>query len=221
MQPVFTRADARAYDRHCMEVLGIPGVALMERASRGCAHAAVEMLPGPSARVCVVCGPGQNGGDGYAVARMLAEAGHAVEIRAVGEPRPGTDASVMRAKARDASVPIRAFDACEAAERLDLVVDGLFGTGLDRPVGGEALRAIAWMNARGAPILSIDVPSGLDCDTGRPLPDAVRAARTVTMVACKRGFLEPAAGPFIGRVEVVPIGGPDPGVFSRSSGPAR
>lgn len=215
----FTRTDARAYDLHCMEALGIPGIVLMERAARGCARAAEAMLGRRPARALVVCGSGQNGGDGYAVAAMLAEAGHAVAIRAVGEPRPGTDASVMRGRAIAAGVPVAPFEAGELVARPDLVVDALFGTGLDRPVVGAPRAAIAWMNALGAPVLSIDLPSGMDCDSGEPMPVCVRATRTVTMVAAKRGFESPRARPLVGIVEIVPIGGPDPAAFSRSSAP--
>jgi len=221
METVFTRAEARAYDRHCIETLGIPGLALMERAARGCADAALEMLAQARSSVIVVCGPGQNGGDGYAVARMLAERGHRVEIRALGDPKPDSDAGEMRRRAMAAGIPMREFDGSERGEGVDLVVDALFGTGLDRPVEGEALRAIGWMNRHAAPILAIDVPSGLDCDTGRPLPESVRATRTATMVAVKRGFLAADAGAFVGRVSAVSIGGPDPTAISRSSAPVR
>jgi len=223
MEPVFSRAEARAYDRHCMGPLGIPGILLMERAARGCAAAALEMLSAtprpPQASVVVVCGPGQNGGDGYAVASMLVEAGHAVAVRAVGVPREGTDAASMRARAEAAGVAIAEFDARERGQRFDLVVDALLGTGLDREVAGDPRAAIEWMNTLGAPILSIDLPSGMDCDTGEPMPVCVRATRTVTMVAAKLGFFRPVARPNLGVVEVVPIGGPDPAPFSRSAAP--
>lgn len=219
MEIVFTRAEARAYDRHCMDTLGIPGLVLMERAARGCADRALEMLAHPASRVLVVCGAGQNGGDGYAVARMLAEQGHRVEIRSFGEPKSGTDAGEMRRRAVAAGVCVRGFDAGERVEGVELMVDALFGTGLDRPVEGGALRVIAWMNVSGVPILSIDIPSGLDCDSGRPSPESVRATRTATMVATKRGFREHGAGEFVGRVDVVSIGGPVPVAFSRSGGP--
>jgi|LauGreDrversion4_2_1035121.scaffolds.fasta_scaffold00694_7 NAD(P)H-hydrate epimerase len=215
METVFSRADARAYDRLCMDAQGLPGIALMERAAQGCARASMEMLGRPPSRVLVVAGAGQNGGDGYAVATLLRQAGHRVAVRAVGEPRAGSDAATMRARAVAAGVPIAPFAPQEAIDA-DLIVDALFGTGLDRPVAGEPRAAIEWMNAHGAPVLSIDLPSGMDCDTGEPLPVCVRAARTVTMVARKLGFDRPAARPFLGLVEVVPIGGPDPGRISRS-----
>jgi len=216
METVFTRAEARAYDRHCMETLGVPGIVLMERAARGCADAALEMLAKAGSGVIVVCGPGQNGGDGYAVARMLAERGHRAEIRALGEPKSDSAAGEMRRQAVAAGVPLRGFDAGERVEGVDLVVDAHFGTGLDRPVEGSALRAIAWMNGCGAPILAIDIPSGLDCDTGRPLPESVRATGTVTMVAVKRGFQAIGAGEFVGRLGIASVGGSDPAKISRS-----
>ena len=209
---VLSRDEAVRYDRHCMQDLGIAGIELMERAARGCADIALCMAR--AGEIVVACGPGQNGGDGYAIARMLHEAGRAVTVVALGAPRAGTDAAVMRARLAGVRVlPLaRGLDVGRPA----LVVDALFGTGLDRPLEGDALEAVRWINARGAPVLSVDLPSGLDCDLGVPLPECVRAAVTATMVAPKMGFAR--AAEWTGRVEVVPIGGPDPAEWMRTSG---
>lgn len=205
----FTREAARAYDAHCMRDLGIAGLELMENAARGCTRIAREMVADRAApRVLVACGAGQNGGDGYAVARMLYEAGVACEIVHLGVPDARGDAGIMRGLAIAAGVPMQPFEPSLESARPDLVVDAVFGTGLDRPLAGHALAFVRWINALGAPVLSVDLPSGMDCDTGRPLPECVRATVTATMVARKAGFAMPAAGSFVGRVEVVPIGGP-------------
>lgn len=209
MPVAFTREAARAYDAHCMRELGIAGLDLMENAARGCARIARAMVAGvASPRVLVACGAGQNGGDGYAVARMLREAGIAVEIVHLGIPGARSDAGIMRGLAVGARVPIQPFERSLQVARPDLVVDAVFGTGLDRPLAGDALAFVRWINAIGSPVLSVDLPSGMECDTGRPLPECVRATVTATMVAPKAGFAMPAAAPFAGRIEVVPIGGP-------------
>jgi len=200
----FTRADALRYDRHCMQELGLAGVVLMERAARGCADLALEMAG--AGRVVVACGPGQNGGDGYAIARMLRDAGRQVVVVALGAPREGSDAAEMRARLQ--GVSIVSFEAGLAVPDASLVVDALFGTGLDRPLAADALGAVRWVNAIAAPVLSVDLPSGLDCDRGVPLPECVRATVTATMVAPKAGFA--AARAWTGRVEVVSLGGPEP-----------
>ncbi|MFZ9880103.1 MAG: NAD(P)H-hydrate epimerase [Phycisphaerales bacterium] len=204
----FTRRDARAYDAHCMRALGIPGVLLMERAAEGVARIAREMLGGAArARVTVACGAGQNGGDGYRVAELLHGAGHEVRVVFLGEPREGSDAAVMRGRARRAGVPMQPFCTESAVHRAELVVDAVFGTGLDRPLEGDALAFVRSINASGAPVLSIDLPSGMDCDTGDAMPECVHATVTATMVAPKIGFAR-AGARRVGRVEVVPIGGP-------------
>lgn len=211
MPPALTRAQAREHDRRCIEALGIPGVVLMENAARGCAELAMRMLPRARAgRVCVACGPGQNGGDGYAIARHLANAGHAVTIAFLGEPAVGGDAAVMRGVARAMGLPMRSIDAPDGLPGCDLVVDALFGTGLDRPLQGDALAAVRAVNATGAPVLSVDLPSGMDADTGAPMPECVRATLTATMVAPKAGFAAPGAADALGRLEIVAIGGPPP-----------
>jgi hydroxyethylthiazole kinase-like uncharacterized protein yjeF len=201
---VLSREMAVAYDRHCMDELGLAGIALMERAARGCADIALQMTSaGP---IVVACGPGQNGGDGYAIARMLCEAGRSIVVVVLGVPRTGSDAAIMRERLGD--MQARTFVRGMAVERPELIVDALFGTGLDRPLEDDALEAVRWINAQRVPVLSVDLPSGLDCDRGVPLPECVRASVTATMVAPKLGFAR--AVEWTGRVEVVPIGGPDP-----------
>lgn len=212
MAVTFTRAETRDHDRWCIETLGIPGIVLMENAAAGCARIAMGML-GPVPRgVLVACGPGQNGGDGYAIARHLANAGHEVRIIALGEPPAGSDAGVMRRIAGRMGLAIETASDTGSHPRPDvsLIVDALFGTGLDRDLGEPAIGVIRALNARGNPTLAVDLPSGLDADTGRPRPEAIRATVTATMVAAKVGMCMPGAAAFTGRIEIVPIGGPPP-----------
>jgi NAD(P)H-hydrate epimerase len=206
---VLGRDAVRRVDRTAIEEYGIPGIVLMENAARGLADEARQRLEATgSARVIVVCGRGNNGGDGYALARHLHNAGLAPRLATLGVPRPGSDAAVNASICRRMGLPIDDAGMLATAPAVDLVVDAVFGTGLDRAVTGPAADAIAWMNEQTAPVLAVDVPSGLDCDTGRPLGPTVRAACTVTFVAPKPGFLELDAQPFVGEVVVADIGAP-------------
>jgi NAD(P)H-hydrate epimerase len=220
-----TRDEVREVDRLAIEELGIPGVVLMENAGLGAAGIALELLgEAPSVPVVIVCGGGNNGGDGWVVARHLDLAGVPVVVATL-QPRERArgDAAVMREIVERTGlriVPI-GTEGELAAARADLgpaalVVDALLGTGF-RDTGGadcvraDTRRAIDWiseLSASGASVLALDVPSGLDCDTGRPSASTVRADRTATFVAPKIGFGAPEASPFLGRVEVVSIGAP-------------
>jgi NAD(P)H-hydrate epimerase len=205
---VFDRESVRAVDRDAVAVYGMPSIVLMENAARVLAVEAMRMLVGrASPRVLVVCGSGNNGGDGYAAARHLHNAGCAITLAALAEPRAHTDAAVNRAicsKMRLAQASL----ADAGKERFDLIVDAIFGTGLDRQVTGEFVSAIEWINQSGVPILAADIPSGQDCDTGLALGATGRASRTVTFVGMKLGFLVPAARPMLGDITVADIGAP-------------
>jgi NAD(P)H-hydrate epimerase len=207
-----TRVQVREIDRRAIEDYHVPGIVLMENAARALTDAALEMLGGvqdPS--VLIVCGGGNNGGDGLAVARHLHNRGVRVELAfAVNPDTYRGDARINWEIARAMKIPRRSIDNAAivlAGGRVNLVIDALFGTGL------AAAPRTAWhvelMNRDGVPVLSVDVPSGLDCDTGEPLGTAcVRATRTVTFVAEKAGFANPAAKQYLGDVIVGDIGCP-------------
>lgn len=191
-----------------MVELHIPGVVLMEHAAIGISAAALEVLPGGTGHVAIVCGPGNNGGDGLAVARLLANRGTSVSLHLAVPAdtfREGSDASTNLAIARAMGVPIR-----EDLElgRPALILDALFGTGLARDVREPFRSAIRAMNDASCPVLAVDVPSGLDANTGQVLGEAVRAAVTATMVAPKTGFGLAEGPAHVGRVVVVDIGTP-------------
>ncbi len=205
----FDRRTARAYDRMCTRKLGIPGIVLMENAARGCAEVALRSLT-PRGAAAVLCGPGQNGGDGYAIARHLANAGVAVEVLFHGAPPPGSDAAINEGIVRAMALPVRALDATAPLDRFALLVDALWGIGLDRPLAPADQMLIRRINDAARPVVSVDLPSGMDADSGEPLPICVRAAITVTMVAPKLGFARPGAAAHLGRLEIVSIGGPPP-----------
>jgi NAD(P)H-hydrate epimerase len=210
---IFTREQVREVDRLAIERYGIPGLVLMENASRGLAKYALSMLP-EGGRALIICGGGNNGGDGLAAARHLHNAGEQVAIVLLrpydsytGDARTNLDIC----RAMDLFMIEAADDVLEglrAAPPADLLIDGVLGTGISIEVRPPMTDVIDWTNSQPAPVLAIDIPSGLDCDTGRPLGAAVRAAATVTFVGVKRGFLQPGADQYTGRIVVVDIGAP-------------
>ncbi|MFQ5643357.1 MAG: NAD(P)H-hydrate dehydratase [Thiogranum sp.] len=185
--PLYTAAQVRELDRIAIEVKGIPGYRLMCRAGQVLADCIARHWPAVR-RVEVLCGPGNNGGDGYVVARLLQAAGVDVRVLSLCDPE--------RLKG-DAAQAARDYMAqggqCELfsgalGETVDLFVDALLGTGLDRPVAGAIRAAIEALAAHPAPVLAADIPSGLHADSGRVLGVAVRAQRTLTFIGRKRGL---------------------------------
>lgn len=200
-----TRDQVREVDRLAIEELGIPGIVLMENAARNAAAEALTMMPA-GGRATILCGGGNNGGDGYAMARLLHNAGRQVTIFAARDPASLTgDAAINAAIARQMGL---IFTDTPDLHDADILIDALLGTGF----GGEVRQPLAGLieaiNAAGRPVLAVDVPSGLDCDTGKPAAATVRADVTVTFVAEKVGFAAPTAGPYLGRVVVADIGAP-------------
>lgn len=207
-QLIFDRAGIRETDVRAIEHYGMTGLALMEKAARGSVEIALEMIEKSttSSPVVIACGPGNNGGDGFAMARHLSTLGVPVSLLTAGKPDPGSDAEVNALLA--ARMGLESVSDPEAIDSTCLIVDALLGTGLNREVTGHEHRLIEAINASSAPVLSIDVPSGLDTDTGKPLGIAVMATETVTFVGLKIGFLEPEGRVHTGRVRIIDIGIP-------------
>lgn len=202
-----TRAEMIALDRRAIEEFGIPSLLLMENAGRAVADVVDRLSPAGVVRV--VCGAGSNGGDGLVAARHLHNRGYDVTVLLLGEPPPGSDAGVNLRIARKL-VSVGGDAAC-LAEPAGAIVDAIFGTGLSRPVAGPPADVIARINAvdrRASPVVSVDLPSGLDADAGEPLGSAVRASITVTLGLPKVGFQNPKAAPYVGRLVVADIGIP-------------
>ncbi len=213
-----TREQARAVDQHAINVLGLPGIVLMENAGLNAAAAVLDLLDlaldlSPSdARVLVVCGGGNNGGDGYVLARHLSIWGASVSCLAVKPVEALTgDAAIAAGAALGIGVPVQPW-AAGAMPEADLIVDALLGTGFTGQVREPVLSAIREINASPALRVALDLPSGMDCDTGRVLSEAVRADLTVTFVDHKAGFAAADAGAWLGRVVVADIGVPGPGL---------
>jgi NAD(P)H-hydrate epimerase len=206
-----TRAQAREIDRLAVEQYHMPSILLMENAARAVTDVALDMLRGiDGPRVLIVCGGGNNGGDGLAVARHLHNLGVGVELALAADPQGyAGDALVNWRIALAMSMPHLSMEAATArlaTGAVDLLIDALYGTGLS--TAPRQPRWIELMNAHGAPVLAVDLPSGLDSDTGQPLGLCVRAVRTVTFVAEKAGFANPAARQYLGDVTVGDIGAP-------------
>lgn len=207
--PRLTRDAVRAVDRIAVERFGMPSLLLMENAGRALLEAAWEMLGGTPVPVAILCGGGNNGGDGLALARHLHNRGCNVHLLCTRplEELEG-DAAVQAEIVQKMKLGVRPASA-EAIRQTQasLLVDALLGTGLKSPPREDAAGLIAAVNASAARVLAVDIPSGLDCDTGKPLGAAcVRAEVTVTFVAEKAGFTN--AGKWVGRVVIGDIGCP-------------
>jgi len=202
---VLSRDQSRRLDGQVWDQLGLPTLVLMENAA-----AALQRALPDSGTVVIVCGPGNNGGDGLALARRLAVSGRRSSVLLSSLPPRGADADVQRRLALMAGIVPRRV----APRRTpSVVVDALFGTGLTRPVEGPELALIRWMNRcrdRGSRVIAADIPSGLDADVGEPIggSEAVRAHLTVTFAALKPGLLTGTGKQHAGRIIVDRLGLP-------------
>jgi NAD(P)H-hydrate epimerase len=215
MSLFLSRAEVRALDRRAIEEYGVPGVVLMENAGRGAAELLLAL--GIHGRVVVCCGKGNNGGDGFVIARHLDNRQVPVRVQLFARPEELTgDAAVNYQIIARSGLPVdvHAGKEVEVAgltdelARAEWVVDALFGTGLTGPIRPPLDRVVAAINDSGARVLAVDIPSGLDCDTGVPLGPTVRAQHTATFVAPKKGFNSSEARQWLGQVHVLHIGAP-------------
>lgn len=205
---LYTSAQVRALDAHTLHTLGVPSLVLMEAAGRALAELALARFGAAcAAGVQVVCGRGNNGGDGYVAARLLHLAGVPVRVLALPGPR-STDGELMARAAVGVGVPVLPLE--EGLRPAGLVIDAVLGTGLQEAVRGPAAEAIARMNQRGLPILAADIPSGLCGDTGRVLGEAVRARLTACLGRPKLGLLLEPGADHAGELVDVDIGLVDP-----------
>ena len=199
---VYTTAQVRAFDRIAINERGIPGYELMCRAGRAALDALKAHWP-DAHKIAVFCGAGNNAGDGYVVARLARAAGYSVHVESVvPTERLRGDAKQAWEDAAKAGVTAVPFGSGQdRGFAPDVIVDALLGTGLDRPVEGTFAVAVDALNGAGAPILALDVPSGLDADTGRVMNKAVRADVTITFVGLKQGLFLGEAPDYRGELE--------------------
>jgi NAD(P)H-hydrate epimerase len=215
-----TREQSRALDRRAIDEFGIPGIVLMENAGRGTVDV-LERL-GISGPVVILCGKGNNAGDGFVIARHLEIRGHACRVLLLSAPdeftgdaatnyailtKTGVQITDLSQRARSSTTPIDSPTELSGATWL---IDALLGTGAHGEPRPPFDTAVDWINARPATTkaLAVDVPSGLDCDTGQPAIHTVRADHTCTYAAMKIGFTKPSAKPYLGTVHVCDIGVP-------------
>lgn len=227
-----SREEVRELDRRAINDFGVPGIVLMENAGRGCAELLMKLNP-ERKPVAILCGPGNNGGDGFVIARHLDYQGLKIKLFATGFPMYASSTSTASNNALPGHFSSNAPppDALTnvtilAHSRVDLlllsdqslsetvlksdcwIVDALFGTGLSRALAPPFDQLVSIVNASSNPIFAVDIPSGLDCDSGEPLGPIVRATHTATFVAHKRGFLNPESKKWTGEIHVVDIGAP-------------
>jgi NAD(P)H-hydrate epimerase len=209
-----TREQSRRVDRLATEKFGLPGLVLMENAGRGVADVLCTLgIAGP---VVICCGKGNNAGDGFVIARHLDLRGHAVRVLLWAEPAELTgDAGLNFQILKKTAVPIEIFgnrhDPARLAELLSggaWIVDALLGTGARGEPRAPLDAVIDQLNAAPPPKLAVDLPSGLDCDTGMAAQHTIRAAHTCTFVTAKPGFFMPGAEKYVGLLHVLDIGAP-------------
>ena len=199
-----SREQVRELDRRAIDEYGIPGIVLMENAGRGCAELLMKLNP-ERQPTAILCGPGNNGGDGFAIARHLDNAGWPVELAfAEGYLPPDAETNFEIVT----KIGLTVHSILDWKPQAGWIVDALFGTGLSRKLGKPFDSILDLIALSSNPVLSIDIPSGLDCDTGEPLGPTVRATHTATFVAKKLGYRNPTSREWTGELHVIDIGEP-------------
>lgn len=214
-----SRDEVRELDRRAITGFGVPGIVLMENAGRSAAELLMRLNP-QKRPVVILCGPGNNGGDGFVIARHLDNHGWPMDLHVLAKNNHDAgDADVNFDILFAAGIPYTQYHPSHTSEpqlrfleakvnRAEWIVDALFGTGLSRPLSAPFDPIVGFVNAQKQPVLAIDIPSGLDCDTGEPLGPTIRATHTATFVAYKKGFLNPKSREWTGEVHVLDIGAP-------------
>ena len=223
MPTVLTREQVRRVDALAIERYGMSGLVLLENAGRGAVDALLAFDPSllseaqrSNSQVVILCGKGNNAGDGFVIARHLEIRGVAARVLHLAPPDElAGDAKANFAILQHTGVPIVDVSHGPLESQLNQhaadaawLVDALLGTGAAGEPREPFAAAIRWMNAQPARRLAVDLPSGLDCDTGEPSAATVRADLTTTFVAAKPGFLTPQAKPYVGELRVIDIGVP-------------
>lgn len=212
-----TRQQVRDFDEWAINNALVPGVVLMENAGRGCAKIVIGELKKLGGKaVCIFCGTGNNGGDGFVIARHLKNAGLTVKILLCGQSSKIKGDTLINYKITcKMDIPTEELDAaCADIEKIikssandcDLLVDAIFGTGFSGELRGGFDKIVNTINSLNKPIVAVDIPSGLDCDTGLATGAAIKAAITVTFAAAKKGFINTGASKYTGEVYIASIG---------------
>ena len=217
LPPLLTADAMRSADAYTIDTFGIPGATLMESAGRGAARTIQERYMPMDGPVVVLCGPGNNGGDGLVVARQLIEAGTSVHVVLMRDDLSDDAAHNRMLLDRlqphtDGRLSMHVFSSIDALDAIAsaaaLYVDALLGTGLSSPLRDPIRSVVGWLNDQHAPAVALDIPTGLHSDTGQLLGDAVRADCTVTMGAEKVGMRLGEGPTYTGACAVLEIGIP-------------
>jgi NAD(P)H-hydrate epimerase len=210
-----TRKQLQKIDRLATEKYGIPSIILMENAGRAAAEETLKLIHKKTARIIVICGKGNNGGDGFVMARHLHNKNYKVSVIYLGDINDRKSRSV----ATDINLNIvrklgiQMYTLNRNIPRLlksaDIIIDAIFGIGLTRKIQGPLKELIAQINSLNKPVLAVDIPSGLDTDSGRPLGIAIKAKMTVTFGYPKIGFKNKESRRYTGKVIVVDISLPN------------
>jgi NAD(P)H-hydrate epimerase len=211
---ILSREESRELDRCAIENLGVPGIVLMENAGRGVAEYLLTIYSKGTIIIC--CGKGNNGGDGFVIARHLDNANIPIKILLFAKPEElkgdaliqyniilKSGISVLNCTNEDYLQKLQ-----NAFKTTTWIIDALFGTGLMGPIKSPFAEVIQIINGSAIDVVSVDIPSGLDCDTGLPLGIAIKAKYTITFVALKKGFMNSSAKEYLGDVKMIDIGIP-------------
>lgn len=202
---ILNREQCLELDRRAIQDFGVPGVVLMENAGANMARLLLSL--GINGEVAIVCGKGNNGGDGFVIARHLDNAGVPIRVLLFADPlRIQGDAAIMLRILERSRVKVESWPNLDQLSGVDWIVDAVLGTGLSQPVRPPYDTVIAAINAARAKVFAVDVPSGLDVDTGLPFGICVRADATASVAASKVGFA--AAKNCTGRIHIIDMGVP-------------
>lgn len=209
---LLSREESRLLDQKAAQDFGISTLLLMENAGRGAADLFCAVLRKGNlfgTRLLFICGKGNNGGDGFVMARHLFNRGFQVSIYlACLEEELSREPQDFFQICKKMKIPILQGELASLISQNDYLIDAFYGIGLNRNLNERDLKIVQLMNQSGKKIFSLDIPSGMDSDTGQPLPECVRAAWTATFAAPKKGFLAEKASTFLGDLCVVDIGIP-------------
>lgn len=217
MKRLATTAQMKELDRVAIEEWKIPSLDLMERAAEAVAKKILQITEQTAGnrKITIFCGPGNNGGDGIAAARLLMKAGCEVRVYLVGDRAKMTpdslamEQNLLLAGGKLEDYMLDGSIQQEWIQSSSCLIDALFGVGLKRPITGDFLSAVRQMNHTDCPVVSCDIPSGIDGDTGNVLGEAVRADYTITFTCSKYGLEQGDGKTYAGTVEVVSIGIPE------------
>ncbi len=205
--------QTRLIDQYIIHEIGLPSVILMENAGHGIAQHLLSF--NPKGKIIVCCGKGNNGGDGYVIARYLNIYGIKVQVFVFSHENDiKGDAKIHHDVIKKIGIPLEYFDQInlnhsallQILNNAEWVIDGIFGTGLSGKIDPFYFELINTINKTSAKILSIDIPSGLNCNTGKPFGTAIEANITCTLLSMKTGFLNEEAQKYLGKVEVINLG---------------